>query len=98
MAWCENPTCGKKGLRKADVEFDENMNMVLCHGCYVQAHPGWMPPVEVVDLRDVVPQAPQVGYSFNFSDKDGLKASLSYGDISISFHAPTEDLRRLLGS
>ena len=93
MAVCENATCGKTGLRKEDVEYDENLKLILCHGCYVQAHPGWMPPSEIIDLTADVPA---LGYAFSINNIDGFRARVSYGGASVSFHAPTEDIRKLL--
>lgn len=102
MAWCENPNCRKNGLRKADVEFDDDTRRVLCHGCYALIHPGWVPPNEYVDLTDVVPDtkalmAPKVGFAFQFTEADGLKAQLNYGGASIAFMAPMDELKKLFG-
>ena len=95
MAWCENDTCMKTGLRKADVEFCDDTKKVLCHGCYALAHPAWMPPVEIVDMTDSTPARPKVGYVLQMSDQDGLRAKLSYGGLSLTFHAPSDDLHKI---
>lgn len=92
MPWCENPTCRKSGLSKNDVEFDEERRQVLCHCCYVLAHPGWMPPIEVLPAREI----PKLGYVLQLSEADGFRAKLSYGGTSVTFHAPAEDLRKLM--
>lgn len=102
MAWCENPGCLKDGLRKADVEFCETSRKVLCHGCFAMMHPGWEPPNEYVDLTDTVPNTrainqPRLGFAFQFSEVDGLKAQVSYGSASIAFMAPANEIKRLFG-
>ncbi len=102
MAWCTNPNCRKDGLRKADVEFCEDTKMILCHGCYALRHPGWVPPNEYVDLTDVVPEVarppvPPMGFAFQFTEADGLKAQFTYGGASIAFMAPLGELKKLFG-
>lgn len=101
MAWCENPHCGKQGLRKADVELDDSIKKVLCHGCYAHAHPGWVPPSEFVDLSNGTAQElapPRFGFALQASDKEGIKAMLSYGGVSLALQASNEDLKRLFGN
>jgi hypothetical protein len=102
VAWCENPNCGKTGLRKADVEFDDDSRLVLCHGCMTVVHPGWVPPEEFVDLTGVIPRVVRTESSFGMAiqvnDEDGIKAAFSYGGISLAIHVPNEDLKRLLES
>lgn len=95
MAWCEN--CNRDGFRKQDVEFCEETRKVLCHGCYSLVHPNWTPPAEIVDLTDSVPDRPKIGYAVSFSQADGLRAKISYGDTSILLHAPHEEIKKLLG-
>lgn len=104
MAWCENEHCRKDGLRKADVEFCDDLKKVLCHGCYALYHPGWVPPVEeYVDLTDTVPKVvrmipePRIGFTIRVDDQDGVRAQLSYGGATLSVHAPTSELKRLIG-
>ncbi len=101
MAWCENPNCRKDGLRKADVEFCDDNKKVLCHGCYSLVHPGWVPPNEYVDLTDVVPKVarPEIpmGFAFQFTEAEGLKAQFTFGGASIAFMAPMSDIKRLFG-
>lgn len=102
MAWCENEKCNKNGLRKSDVEFCDTTRKVLCHGCYLMVHPGWIPPYEFVDLTNEAvravrtPTAPQLGYAIQMSDQEGIKAQVSYGDISISLHIPNSEVTRFL--
>lgn len=100
MAWCENEHCRKDGLRKADIEFDDTTRKVLCHGCYSLVHPGWLPPAEVVDLSDGSSTAltrPHVGFAFQFTDKDGLQAKVSYGGLQFAVMAPGDEIKRLFG-
>lgn len=104
MAWCQNENCLKDGLRKADVEFCERTRKVLCHGCYSIVHPGWVPPHEYVDLSDVVPRVevmrtpePRLGFAIQVTDKEGIRAQISYGDSHIAFVAPTPDIKKLFG-
>lgn len=102
MAWCENPHCKKTGLRKADVEFDEETRLVLCHGCMTITHPGWTPPTEYVDLTGVIPtvvrSGPQFGMALQINEQDGIKAAFSYGGASLALHIPNEDLKRMFGT
>jgi len=96
MAWCQN--CNKDKLRKADVEFDEELRKILCHGCYVLAHPGWLPPEEYVDVTDPVAQVlPKVDYAVSLDSKNGFQAQVAYGDLSFRFHAPMEQIKKYLG-
>jgi hypothetical protein len=102
MAWCENEYCRKNGLRKADVEFDDDTHKILCHGCYSLLHPGWIPPAEYVDLTDAVPKVvrnvprePHLGFAFQITDAGGIKAQVSYGGASIALQAPMEELKNL---
>ena len=99
MAWCEN--CKKTGLRKDDVEFDETFHKILCHGCYAYAHPGWVPPLEYVDMtspRSVQAEVmPVLNYSVSFDNKNGFRAQLSYGDLALQFQAPMDQLKKYLG-
>ena len=97
MAKCENENCNKVGLRKADVEFDDVSLKILCHGCYALMHPGWMPPNEIVDLTQPQPTVPKVGFAIQMTEDDGFRASLSYGGVSLSLHAPSSEIRKLLG-
>ncbi len=101
MAWCTNPACGKDGLRKADIEFCEDTRMILCHGCYALRHPGWEPPLEVVDLSEAVPvvkhRKPKVGFAIQMSEFEGLKAQVSYGGATFTIQAPPGDLKRIIG-
>lgn len=99
MAYCNN--CHKDGLRKADVEFCDTTRQVLCHGCYALAHPGWMPPAEVVDLTgeaSVTQSRPRVGFAIQITDGEGVKAQISYGGFTFSIQAPAEDIRKLMGN
>ncbi len=107
MAWCENEHCPRfmsNVLRKADVEFCEVTRKVLCHGCYANQHPGWIPPPEYVDVSDrvtprveVLKQEPVFGYALQITDSDGIKAKVQYGGISMAVHIPTDDLKRTFG-
>ena len=103
MAWCENPECRKDGLRKADVEFDETIRKVLCHGCMTLMHPGWAPPEEYVDLTGGIPTVvktaptPKFGMAIQLNPKTGLDALFSYGQITLSVHLPTEEVERFFG-
>ncbi len=104
-AWCMNDNCRKTGLRKEDIEFDEELHAVLCHGCYSLRHPGWVPPVrEFVDMTDsvpkvvrILPSAPRIGFAIQISDHDGVRAQLSYGGATLNLHAPVSELARLVG-
>lgn len=103
MAWCQNPECGKDGLRKSDIEFDDASRLILCHGCMTLAHPGWVPPSEYVDLTGGIPNVirlgsePRFGMAFEVNEQDGIKAAISYGGISLVIHVPSEDYRTILG-
>ncbi len=103
MAWCQNPSCGKDGLRKSDIEFDETSRMILCHGCMTLQHPGWVPPSEYVDLSNGIPNVvrlntePRFGMVLQVNEKEGIKAAFSYGGISLAIHVPSEDYRSILG-
>jgi len=96
MAWCTN--CNKDGLRKDDVEFCEETRMILCHGCYARRHPGWMPPEEYVDISAQVAEVlPKLDYAVSLDSKNGLEAKVSYGDLSVKFNAPMEQIKKVLG-
>lgn len=99
MAWCENESCCKNNLRKADVEFCEVTHKVLCHGCYVVIHPEWSPS----ECDDVAAKMyldsldSKIGFAIQITDNDGIKAQISYGGASIAFHAPTMEIKKIFG-
>ena len=97
MAWCQH--CNKDNLRKDDVEFCYDTRLILCHGCYALRHPGWMPPAEIVDATTgvVAELMPKLDYAVSFDSKSGFKAKVSYGDLSLNFNAPMEQLKKYLG-
>lgn len=100
MAWCDN--CHKQGLRKEDVEFCYDLRKVVCHGCYTLVHPGWMPPLEYVDVSNSVVEvfpktAQKIDYAISLDSKEGFKAQISYGELSFQFVAPIEQLKKYLG-
>ena len=101
MAWCENPNCMKTGLRKADVEFDDDSKLVLCHGCMTLVHPGWIPPAEFVDLTGGIPRVvrnepeARFGVAIQVNEQEGIKAALTYGSVSLALHIPADDYQRL---
>ena len=97
MAWCMNPRCGKKNISKNDVEFDEELQLVLCTGCYCLRHPGWIPPsqVEVMNLK--APESDQVSYDVRLSSQEGFTARLGIGEVSLSLHATPAQIQKLLG-
>lgn len=99
MAWCMNSECGKKNLSKTQVEFDDAIQMVLCFDCYAARHPGWYPKTDtpVVLYPSLPPGPPQWNYEVSLSSRDGFRARVAYGDVSLGLHAPPDDLRRLLG-
>lgn len=100
MAWCMSQHCQKQGLSKNDVEFDEDLRMVLCHGCYCLRHPGWVPPVTPTDAPTYVPSVvvptngPSVEYEVHFTSERGFEAVVGYQDMSVTFHAPMGTLRK----
>lgn len=96
MAWCDNRNCGKTNLLKTDVEFDEELKMVLCHGCYCLRHPGWVPPTDTMPLP-VAAGDPKLRYELRFTNEMGFAARIGFGDLVVSFHAPMQDIRRLWG-
>jgi hypothetical protein len=97
MAYCNN--CNKTGLRKADVEFCDSTRQMLCHGCYSLAHPGWMPPSEIVDMtQEQEDRRPKIGFAIQITDEEGVRAQVSYGGFTFSIQAPAEDIRKLIGN
>jgi len=96
MATCENTNCGKTNLRKTDVELDQELGKIYCTGCYCMLHPGWTPTVEGEIVSELVPP-PEVSYELSLSNRDGFRAKLGYGEVSIAFHAPMTDIKRALG-
>ncbi len=98
MAWCEN--CNKTSLRKEDVEFCESTKKILCHGCYVLAHPGWVPPLEFIDTtkQDSTEIFSDISYTISIDSKEGFRTSVSYKDLSLNFHVPLERIKQYLGS
>lgn len=98
MAWCMNPECGKKNLRKTQVEFDDEAQQVLCFDCFARRHPGWYPKIDTPAVVYPLPPGPPAwDYEVNLSSRDGFRARVSYGDVTVGFHAPPNDLRRLFG-
>lgn len=97
MPWCENQHCRKSGLKKDDVEFDDDLHMVLCTGCYALRHPGWVPPVEGKPVLPVPPGDALLRYEVHFTSERGLAARVGYGDLSFSFMAPMSEIQRYLG-
>lgn len=99
MAWCMNTRCGKQGLRKEDVEFDDDLRMVLCQGCYALRHPGWVPPVDVVVQPPVaVLQVPEkFSYEAHLTTENGFSARIGYGEVSLGVHISKSQFQRWLG-
>ena len=97
MAWCENQNCNRVGLTKSEVEFDDERRMLLCQTCFASAHPGWVPPVVVVDMRQPQSTGTRFDYEVKLSRQEGFSAKVSYGDLRLAFHAPMGELKRYLG-
>lgn len=98
MAWCENPRCGKKNLSKDDVEFDEDTRKVLCHGCMVLWHPGWMPPTGPTVIPRVAESDEGFRYDISLNNRTGFTAQFGFGEYTLAFHASPTELRRLVGA
>jgi hypothetical protein len=98
MAWCQNPYCGKKDLKKDDVEFCEDTHLVLCTGCYALRHPGWIPG-NVVQPPPPSPAPPldvkKVAFEAHFTTERGFTARLGYGEVSVGFYASMEEIKKL---
>jgi hypothetical protein len=94
-----NPECGKRDIKKSQVEFDESSQTVLCHGCYAIKYPNWVPETDVVVFppHGAFVAGPQWEYEIQLTSRDGFKAKVSYGSVSIGFHAPSDDLKKLMG-
>lgn len=96
MAWCMNPKCGRQGLSKMEIEFDDSTKSVLCHSCYLATHPEWTPDVpSVLYTRQQVVVEPAWNYEFHVTSRDGFAARIGFGSINLSFHAPEQELRKL---
>lgn len=90
MAWCDG--CSKSGLQKKDIEFDDATKKLLCIDCYKLVHPDFVP----TQILEAVP-VPNLSYELHLSQDRGLEAKVGYRGLSFSFHAPQQDIRRLLG-
>lgn len=92
MPWCENDSCGKTGLRRDEIEFDEEEQLILCRPCYE----------ERVGCQAVVLPAPAyvslgVTYGFHFTSEEGLKVDVQYRGVTAGLRATKEELSRLFG-
>lgn len=99
MAWCMNPNCGKKGLKKEDVEFDEDLGMVLCTGCYCLRHPAWVPPAQV-EVLNMKPPFSDGGFKYDMrlNSDEGFTAKATYAGLNFAFHMPADEINKLLGT
>ena len=55
-----------------------------------------MPPVEIVDCSVPNLMPDELKYELSMTSADGFRARLKYGEASISFHAPIENINRWL--
>jgi hypothetical protein len=96
MPWCENAACSKKGLKKEDVEFDDERELVLCKECYdKRSEPGLI--IAKGNQKVDMSQWP-LSYGVHFTSEEGFKAEVKFGDLGLSFHAPPEEIQKIFGS
>jgi len=93
MPWCENEECKKTGLKKEEVEFDDENKQVLCKECY-EKRKGM-----VVLEPKLVPQDPgwPFSYGFEFTNQGGVEVHVKVGELALSLHASPQELKRLFG-
>lgn len=92
MPWCENPECGKRDLKKADVVFDDLRQQVLCVPCgQVLAAQGGGDALhgEVVE---------KTWFGIGYSTDQGLKAELVYGGAKLAVKVDNDQIMRFLGT
>jgi hypothetical protein len=88
MPWCENKECGKTGLKRDEVEFDEENQKVLCKECYEKRQ--ILVPAEEPGTAASWP----VTYGIQFTNDGGVRAHVKMGLIGLEFKAPPEELKR----
>lgn len=101
--YCENHTCRRVGLNKAEVEKDQKSGLLLCLGCYSLANPDWRPPPapvtgEIVPFPSTRPQEPAFDYTFSFDSFRGLSAQVTFGEVAFEVTVPQRALKGLLGA
>jgi len=91
MPFCQNDNCGKKDLKKTQVEIDEETNKVVCLDCYTKKY-GVRRTVPVSLARD------HVGWGLHLTSDRGLQAEVHVGDVQIQVSASNDELKEILGS
>ncbi len=99
--YCENQTCRRIGLTKAEVEKDQKSGLLLCLGCYSLSNPGWQPTAgttaEIIPLPVRGNVGPKLGYAVSLDSFRGFSAQVSFGDIALEFTVPQRSLEEFLG-
>ncbi len=90
MPWCENEGCGKRGLKKDEVVFDETHHRVLCVPCGQEA--------SISDQGLVGEVIDKTWFGVGYSSDQGLKAELVYGGAKLALKVDNDQIRRLLGA
>ncbi len=97
--YCENETCRRIGLSKAEVEKDHKSGRILCLGCYKLANPDWSPTpqTEMIPAAPVLPMT-GFGYAVSLDSMRGFSAQVSYGEVSLELVVPHRTLKTFMGA
>lgn len=103
MPFCQNEQCKKIGLKRDEVEFDDELQMVLCRPCYQRRHP----PIEVEVRHQGENIAPPVkemltavadgeaGFGVHFTTDSGLQLEGRYGSIVAAVKVPMGEIKKI---
>ena len=87
MPWCENDSCGKRGLKKDEVVFDEKNQKLLCVPCAESAQDQSL----VGELVD------KTWFGVGYTSDQGLKAEVVHGGARLTINVSNEQFSKLLG-
>lgn len=89
MPWCENGSCGKRGLKSSEVVFDDNKKRLLCVPC------GQVASEIDAQLKDEI--LTKTWFGVGYTSDQGLKAELVYGGARLAVNVNNDDIMRLFG-
>jgi hypothetical protein len=89
MPFCQAENCGKTGLLRNEVEFDNATKQVLCSDCYAVRHGGGAS----------ISPATAPGFAVGlFLNSEKIEVDLRYNKIYAQVHVPVDDLKNLFKS
>ena len=103
MPFCQNDQCKRTGLKREEVEFDDELQLVLCRPCYQRRHP----PIEVevrhgdehiaAPVKEMLSMATlgEAGFGLHFTTDKGLQLEGRYGSIVGAVKVPIDEIKKI---